>query len=256
MRRWLVAKTREELLDFVGLVACAPPPWPTSCLMGEQRLLEVARALAAEPRLLLARRARRRSQHARRRPKRSPSVIQRINARGVTIILIEHDMGLVMRIAQRIVVLDFGRKIAEGTPDEIRAHPDVLAAYLGGTWRRSMVDVVQLLQSLVNGVGRRPRSTGSIGIGFCVIYNASGIVNFAQGVFVMLGGMVCHTLHRRKLRPARSALAAILDGAHRRLPSACLMEVRARSAHARTAVPPCSPSSWRRWPTQIASSSA
>ena len=59
-----------------------------------------------------------------------------------------------------------------------------------------MFDAVQLLQSLVNGIGVG-LIYGLIGIGFCVIYNASGIVNFAQGVFVMLGGMICHTLLTR-----------------------------------------------------------
>ena len=70
-----------------------------------------------------------------------------------------------------------------------------------------MVDMTQLLQSLVNGVGVG-LIYGLVGIGFCVIYNASGIVNFAQGVFVMLGGMVCHTLLTRLGLPIY--LAAIL----------------------------------------------
>ena len=125
----LTRRTR-EILDFVGLARRADV-LADQLPYGEQRLLEVARALAAEPRLLLldepAAGLNTEETDALAR------VIQRVNARGVTIILIEHDMGLVMRLAQRMVVLDFGRKIAEGTPDEIRAHPDVIAAYLGGT---------------------------------------------------------------------------------------------------------------------------
>ena len=58
-------------------------------------------------------------------------MIERIRQRGVTVLLIEHHMKLVMGISDRITVLDYGKKIAEGTPDEVRANPDVIKAYLG-----------------------------------------------------------------------------------------------------------------------------
>ena len=123
----LRAKAR-ELLAFVGLRAQADMN-AELLPYGQQRLLEVARAMAAQPRLLLL-----------DEPAAGlnayetdalAEVIQHINQRGVTVLLIEHDVGLVTRIAHRIAVLDFGCKIAEGTPDEIKQHPDVIAAYLG-----------------------------------------------------------------------------------------------------------------------------
>jgi branched-chain amino acid transport system ATP-binding protein len=117
-----------ELLAFVGLSAQADMRADT-LPYGQQRLLEVARALAARPRLLLLD-----EPAAGLNPDETQALadtILRIRDRGITVLLIEHDMSLVMRIAQHIVVLDFGRKIAEGTPDEIKAHPDVIAAYLG-----------------------------------------------------------------------------------------------------------------------------
>jgi branched-chain amino acid transport system ATP-binding protein len=127
------AAVRDEalrLLDFVGLsgrgdVVADKLPY------GQQRLLEVARAMAANPRILLL------DEPAAglntQETQALADVIRRINQTGVTVLLIEHDMSLVMQVAQRIAVLDFGRKIAEGTPEEVRRHPDVLSAYLGGT---------------------------------------------------------------------------------------------------------------------------
>jgi branched-chain amino acid transport system ATP-binding protein len=117
-----------ELLDFVGLGSQAEQD-AELLPYGQQRLLEVARALAAKPRLLLLDEpaAGLNTQETEALAK----IIQRLNGQGVTVLLIEHDMALVTRIAQRIAVLDFGRKITEGTPDEIKRHPDVIAAYLG-----------------------------------------------------------------------------------------------------------------------------
>lgn len=121
------AKAR-ELLEFVGLTRQADLS-AELLPYGQQRLLEVARALAAGPRLLLLDEpAAGLNSHE---TDELANIIQQINGRGITVLLIEHDVGLVTRIAHRIAVLDFGCKIAEGTPDEIKRHPDVIAAYLG-----------------------------------------------------------------------------------------------------------------------------
>jgi branched-chain amino acid transport system ATP-binding protein len=125
-----IERRSRELLEFVGLGAQADMP-ADKLPYGQQRLLEVARALAAEPRLLLL------DEPAAglntQETAALADVIERVNARGVTVLLVEHDMSLVMKVARRIAVIDFGKKIAEGAPEEIKTHPDVLAAYLGGT---------------------------------------------------------------------------------------------------------------------------
>jgi branched-chain amino acid transport system ATP-binding protein len=123
-----VRERAHELLDFVGLGAQAEQD-AEILPYGQQRLLEVARALASKPKLLLLDEpAAGLNTHE---TEGLATIIQKINAQGTTVLLIEHDVGLVTRIAHRIAVLDFGKKIAEGTPDEIKAHPEVIAAYLG-----------------------------------------------------------------------------------------------------------------------------
>ena len=96
---------------------------------GNQRLLEIARAIAAEPRLLILDEPASGMNESETR--RLVSLVELIRDMGITVLIIEHDMALVMRACQHIVVMEYGRKISEGTPDEIKRDNRVIEAYLG-----------------------------------------------------------------------------------------------------------------------------
>jgi branched-chain amino acid transport system ATP-binding protein len=117
-----------ELVEFVGLGELRDAS-VDRLSFGQGRLLEIARALAGEPKLLLFDEPAAGLTLA--EAERIAAVIRGVVAHGIAVLLIEHDMHFLLPLAHRVVVLNFGAKIAEGTPEQVRAHPAVVDAYLG-----------------------------------------------------------------------------------------------------------------------------
>ncbi len=139
-----------KLLEFVGLRHRADD-LARSLAYGEQRRLEIGRALASDPKLILLD-----EPAAGMNPQETEEATQLIrrlrDSLGITVVLIEHDMGLVMQISERITVLDYGKVIAEGSPQEIRHNPRVIEAYLGAGAAASM-------EAELDGAAQEPQET-------------------------------------------------------------------------------------------------
>jgi len=124
-----ILETAEEKLNLVGLTQKAAES-PSSLPLGEQKFLEIARALATNPELVLL------DEPAgglnETEILRMAGIIRKIREQGITVLLVEHHMELVMNISDEIVVLNYGEKIAEGTPEMVKNDQNVIDAYLGG----------------------------------------------------------------------------------------------------------------------------
>jgi branched-chain amino acid transport system ATP-binding protein len=173
----------EKIIDFLEIQAYRKTP-VGRLPYGLQKRVDLGRALAMEPQVLLLDEPMA-GMNVEEKQDMCRFVLDVNDEFGTTIVLIEHDMGVVMDISDRVVVLDYGKKIGDGTPDEVRTNPDVIRPTSApATEAHHGTFLETLIGGLMSGM-----LYSLVALGFVLIFKASGVFNFAQGAMVLFAAL-------------------------------------------------------------------